>query len=394
MKNLWKKAVCMVLTVAMALTACMALDIRNAEAYEDGGPMYLSRTNIYLTDGTQPAESFGPYNLNSGRYQKINVVNANGVPSYRSTNKKVATVTQGGEITAKKPGSCKVVATVGSKKLTCNVRVFSGKNVTPKKVHKKVSVKVTENNHFVIFKIKNNNPFPVYFDECDMNFRDQNSEEHGCGPDRFMVDRNSTYTAYSYIDSKYYKRIGVSYEVYFGRDYGPDWNSFDDSQGLKWQIDDIHYHAHEPVYDEDGEDTNDKDDEGLVMSGKVMRQGDSYRYPISFYKNMYSDSFIIFYKGDKIVNIASLSNIRSTLEYMYYGTDEFYDGDWNNKAISELSETGEIDFSDLFIPDGANDTDSAYLLSWDGDYDFDRYEVVNNKGYWPDYEGEIDYVIN
>lgn len=60
-----------------------------------------------------------------GQSFTLKVKNASGKKiSWKSSNKKVATVSKKGKVTAKKAGSATITATVAGKKLTCKVKVY------------------------------------------------------------------------------------------------------------------------------------------------------------------------------------------------------------------------------------------------------------------------------
>ena len=66
--------------------------------------------------------------LEVGKTKKIKVKGTTDKVTWATSDKKVATVSSKGKITAKGEGSCKITATVGSKTLTCKVNVTAKKS--------------------------------------------------------------------------------------------------------------------------------------------------------------------------------------------------------------------------------------------------------------------------
>lgn len=62
-------------------------------------------------------------NLFVGETVQLKVTGGSGTVKWKSNNKKIATVSKTGLVTAKKIGTCKVTAVKGKKKLTCTVKV-------------------------------------------------------------------------------------------------------------------------------------------------------------------------------------------------------------------------------------------------------------------------------
>ena len=63
--------------------------------------------------------------LDVGKKQTLKVKNASGKVKWSSINKKVASVSKKGTVTAKKAGNAKITAKIGKKKLVCKVTVKS-----------------------------------------------------------------------------------------------------------------------------------------------------------------------------------------------------------------------------------------------------------------------------
>lgn len=66
------------------------------------------------------------FTLTVGSTQKLTLKNApkNKTVTWKSSNKKIATVTRKGSVTAKKQGKATITAKVGKKKCTCKVTVI------------------------------------------------------------------------------------------------------------------------------------------------------------------------------------------------------------------------------------------------------------------------------
>lgn len=62
-------------------------------------------------------------NLFVGETVQLKVTGGSGTVKWKSNNKKIATVSKSGLVTAKMTGKCKITATKGKKKLTCTVQV-------------------------------------------------------------------------------------------------------------------------------------------------------------------------------------------------------------------------------------------------------------------------------
>ena len=63
--------------------------------------------------------------IETGKTYKLKVLNTSEDITWETSNKKIAKVSSKGRITAKRAGSCKIYATVGTKKLTCRVTVYN-----------------------------------------------------------------------------------------------------------------------------------------------------------------------------------------------------------------------------------------------------------------------------
>lgn len=106
-----------ILTIAMAMVLCLSLVFSTGAATK----IKLNRKKATLV---------------VGQTVKLKVVGKKiKKKKFKSTNKKIATVSKKGKVIAKKPGTCKIKVTIKlnnkkTKKLTCKVTVT--KNVSPK----------------------------------------------------------------------------------------------------------------------------------------------------------------------------------------------------------------------------------------------------------------------
>ena len=118
MKNIIKKTVTTVAIIAMALTLAMPM---TAEAK---AKPKLNKTKLTLTitkKKTKPT-------------YKLKVKNASGKVKWKTSNKRVATVSKSGKVTAKNKGTAVISAKAGKRTLRCKVTVKdTRKNNTPKK---------------------------------------------------------------------------------------------------------------------------------------------------------------------------------------------------------------------------------------------------------------------
>ena len=61
--------------------------------------------------------------VKTGKTYTLKVHGTTRMPKWKSSNKKVATVSKTGKVTAKKAGTAKITATIGKTRLTCTVKV-------------------------------------------------------------------------------------------------------------------------------------------------------------------------------------------------------------------------------------------------------------------------------
>ena len=73
--------------------------------------------------------------IETGTTYKLTVLNTKDEIKWESSDKKIAKVSSKGRITAKKAGSCKIYAYVGTQKLTCRVTVYNNYSVQNDKYH-------------------------------------------------------------------------------------------------------------------------------------------------------------------------------------------------------------------------------------------------------------------
>ncbi len=76
---------------------------------------------------TYSKEAAPVYSSGKGQFQ-LKVFNTKKSAKWKSSNKKIATVSKKGLVTAEAPGSCKITATVAGKKISCSVTVTNLKN--------------------------------------------------------------------------------------------------------------------------------------------------------------------------------------------------------------------------------------------------------------------------
>lgn len=103
-------------TLAVGLAVLLALGAIGLAA--------LSPTEAHAA--AKPKISSTSKKVVKGKTFTLKVKNADGKKvTWKSSNKKVATVSKKGKVTAKKAGSATITATVAGKKLTCKVKVYS-----------------------------------------------------------------------------------------------------------------------------------------------------------------------------------------------------------------------------------------------------------------------------
>lgn len=96
--------------------------------------------------------------LKEGESETLKVTGSKKTIKWSSSDKKVATVTNKGKVTAKKAGNCKIIAKAGSKKYICKLKVIKKENrpVTDTANTEKITIKeliIKENNKEIYGKV-------------------------------------------------------------------------------------------------------------------------------------------------------------------------------------------------------------------------------------------------
>ena len=92
----------------LALAVCIISVPNTALETHAASKVKLNKKSVVLTKGT---------------YVNLKVTGTKKTVKWSSKNKKIATVNKNGKVSAKKAGQTKIIAKVGSKKLTCTVKV-------------------------------------------------------------------------------------------------------------------------------------------------------------------------------------------------------------------------------------------------------------------------------
>ena len=113
MKRKWKQILCGTLVGLLVATAAPAAFAGNGyvtevEAASKKAKPKLNKTKI---------------SVKTGKTYTLKVNGTTRMPKWKSSNKKVATVSKTGKVTAKKAGTAKITATIGKTRLTCTVKV-------------------------------------------------------------------------------------------------------------------------------------------------------------------------------------------------------------------------------------------------------------------------------
>ncbi|MCR5726310.1 MAG: Ig-like domain-containing protein [Lachnospiraceae bacterium] len=93
--------------------------------------MFLLCDGSYAEASTKVSLSKKKVTLTVGKTKKLKLSGANDV-TWKSSDKKIATVSKSGKITAKSVGKCTITATYAGKNYTCKVTVKAAKTVTTK----------------------------------------------------------------------------------------------------------------------------------------------------------------------------------------------------------------------------------------------------------------------
>lgn len=140
-----------------------------------------------------------------GETLKLKVTGGSGKITWSSKNKKIATVSKDGLVTAKKKGDCTITAKRGSKKLTCKVNVVplpkGYATVNGKKVKVGSKVKVT-------YKIQSKKP--IAFIYADYQYDRQALKVLSKEKDRFKVWKCVESVPEFYQNGKLYSKYHLS----------------------------------------------------------------------------------------------------------------------------------------------------------------------------------------
>ena len=195
MKHNIKKLLSYILTFALviSLTASLAA---SASAAPKSKPK-LSKTKVTMNVGKKTT-------------LKVKNVSKSATIKWKSSNKKVATVSSKGKVTAKKAGTAKITATVNGKKCTCKVTVKCTKHVW-KKVGK---VWVEEKGHYKEEKVPTTTYEWVSTDRLECN---------GCGGSfysdaeiiaHFDANKEASWNEYGYLNTEAYPCALASHMIY------------------------------------------------------------------------------------------------------------------------------------------------------------------------------------
>lgn len=281
-------------------------------------------------------------NLVTGRtrdYTNLKVLNVTGYPKYKSSNKKVAKVNSKGLVKAVGVGKCIITVKVKSKKYKCKVKVTRA--LSKKELLKKISVKFKMVDGYLFYDVSNklNKPLKVTFYTSYCN-------NDGDINDVFFIrtiPAKSTQKWYEQLTPDMagfkIKKVECEYTNNISKNFGQEFEFGDDvisipkkKAGIK--IENVHLETIYGLF---------SDSKALYIDGKVYN-----KTPFDIHTNRYSmgKCFIVFYKNDRIVYIESIERL-------------------------------------IGFEDGQNYQFKDYKLNvsnWD--YDYDRYEVIYNDGYY------------
>lgn len=121
-------AVCLVIAMAMVVPSFVP-SLSGTETVEAASKSRVIYNN-YITSGTVTVEAASKVKLNktkatlyTGKTLQLKVKGTKKKVTWKSSNKKVATVSKNGKVTAKKKGKATITATVSGKKYNCKVTV-------------------------------------------------------------------------------------------------------------------------------------------------------------------------------------------------------------------------------------------------------------------------------
>ena len=143
--------------VAIVFMISCLLVVTQTKTYAAAGDEQLNRTSIILIVNGEK----GDYSTKYGK-ATLRVLNSTGAPTFKSSNKKIATVGTDGVVTAVKAGTCNITAKIGKKTYTCKVTVKNAYSKKSLKENFKLSSKVE--NGFVKFTVVNKYNHPMYVD--------------------------------------------------------------------------------------------------------------------------------------------------------------------------------------------------------------------------------------
>ena len=291
------------------------------------GKEQLNQTSINLVTGKQRD------------YTYLKVINATGYPKYKTSNKKVASIDSKGLVKAVGVGKCTITVKVKSHKYKCKVKVT--KALSEKQLKKKISASATIKDGYIFYKVSNklNKPLKVtiYTSQCD---NDGNINDWFFGitipaksTQKWYEQASSDVVAYKIkkIECEYTCKISQS--IVGELDWGEAVISIPQKKaGIK--IENVHKETAKGLFGEQ---------EYLYIDGYVYNNT-----PFDLSTNMFECGTcnIVFYKNDRIVHVEKI-------DYNVGGNEE-----QNNQ------------FKDRML----------IISNWD--YDYDRYEVIYNDGYY------------
>lgn len=287
----------------------------------------LNQTSINLVTGKQRD------------YTYLKVVNATGYPKYKTSNKKVASVDSKGLVKAVGAGKCTITVKVKSHKYKCKVKVT--KALSKKQLKKKISASATLKDGYIIYKVSNklNKPLKVtvYTSQCD---NEGNINDNFWG---ITIPAKSTQKWYEQASSNVVafkiKKIECEYTCHLTKSIVGELECGEavisipkKKAGMK--IENVHKETEKGLFGEY---------EYLYIDGYIYN-----KTPFDLHTSMFECGAcnIVFYKNDRIVHVEKIDNNIGFNEEQNYHFK-------NHKLI---------------------------ISNWD--YDYDRYEVLYNDGYY------------
>lgn len=331
------------MVIALVLTVSCLSGLTATKVYAAAGDEQLNRTSITLIVNKPKKGTVGTAYYGTAT---LRILNSTGAPTFKSSNKKVATVGTDGKITAVKAGKCDITAKIGKKTYTCKVTVKNAYSKKSLKENFKVSSKV--DNGFVKFTIVNKYNHPMYLEMIGTEIKADGSNSSIS----FSTEVPAKATTYvwrelsaptsNFIFTKrtysYTNGSGMGWcdseNTYLGYGYSTgDYLTFS-SKKLGFNISDVRVEPYE----------------GWFSSGvKVYIDGDFHNNTPIEMANGYkatASAYVLFYKDGKLIKVADITTMDM---YNYSGTGEMA---IENKEIAEFED-------------------------WDGIYD--EYKVVINS---------------